>query len=190
MLLLKRPCFLRNCKTQNLLDFSVNIDRFIKVINLLWGLVNCHKNYRLYRFSRFGVCWIQTDRQTWKIYVEEKNVHYSFEFKFISMTTICAAILWRNLSIRNSVWAAGIVSPFPIYLSIPPSEYWIKVLYQSIFAYLYILSVPTDLKYASRYFTIYSCIYIFTISFPGGKYYSDIFFFILFILGSCHMDTG
>ena len=79
MLLYKRPFFLRNRKTQNVADFSVNIDRFLTKmyrhffpsfsllpsVNLPWGHVKCPKNIGLDRFSKYK--YKRTERQTSKI---------------------------------------------------------------------------------------------------------------------------
>ena len=52
-----QPSFLRNCKTQNVADFFVNINRFIKFqkidISLPRGRVSCYTKFGPDRYGHF-----------------------------------------------------------------------------------------------------------------------------------------
>ena len=55
---------------QNFQKSNFDGGKFLKIlssINLPWGHVRSHKKFGPDRFSRFGVYWIQTSKQTSKV---------------------------------------------------------------------------------------------------------------------------
>ena len=149
-------------------DFSANMIRFIKIINLLWGLVTCYK--KIDRIDSAVLVFIgkkQTDKQ-------EESVNYSFEFKFINITTIKVSVLpfWDVICGSVTVTLGPSIALPSLHLFIHPSPWILDTSFISIHIciLLYFICPNRSKICISRYFTIYSCIYIFTIYFPRGKY--------------------